>query len=40
MSQKLHFLKFMGWVGIFRKIKMKKAPLPKISLLVEIGEKI
>ena len=30
----------MGLDGIFRKNKTKKAPLPKISLLVQIGGEI
>ena len=30
----------MGLDGIFRKNKMKKPPLPKISLLVQIGGEI
>ena len=30
----------MGLVSIFRKNNMKKAPLPTISLLVQIGEEI
>ena len=30
----------MGFVSILRKNKMKRAPLPKISLLVQIGQEI
>ena len=30
----------MGLVSIFRNSKMDKGPLPKISLLVQIGEEI
>ena len=30
----------MGYVGIVRKNKMKKKPLPKISLLVQIDGEI
>ena len=30
----------IGLVGISKKNKIKKAPLPKISLLVQIGEEI
>ena len=39
-SQESIFLEFMGLVSIFRKNKMKNAPFPKISLLVQIGEEI
>ena len=28
----------MGWATIFRKDKLHKAPLPKLNLLVQIGE--
>ena len=39
-SQHIHICKIMGLISIFRKNKMKKAPLLKISLLVQIGEEI
>ena len=28
----------MGWATIFKKDKVNKAPLPKLSSLVQIGE--
>ena len=34
------YCEIMGLDGIFRKNKMKNAPLPKISLLVQIGGEI
>ena len=39
-SQKFKFCEIMGLVSVFRKDKMKKAPLLDISLLVQIGEEI
>ena len=37
-SQKFKFIKIiMGFISIIRKKKMRKTPLPKISLLVQIG---
>ena len=35
-----NFLEFTGLVSIFRKNKMKNAPFPKTSLLVQIGEEM
>ena len=39
-SQKLKFCEIMGLVSVFRKNKIKKALLLKISLLVQTGEEI
>ena len=39
-SQRNHICKIMGLISMFRKRKMKKAPLLKISLLVQLGEGI
>ena len=39
-SQHNHICKIMGLVSMFRKNKMKKAPLLKSSSLVQIGEEI
>ena len=38
-SQNLKIAKLWDWL-VFRKSKMDKGPLPKISLLVQIGEEI
>ena len=37
---KIQICEVMGLVSIFRKNKMKNAPLPKISLLVQIDGSI
>ena len=37
---KIQICEIMGYVGIVRKNKMKKNPLPKISLLVQIDGEI
>ena len=37
---KIQICEIMGLDGIFRKNKMKKVPLPKISLLVHLGGEI
>ena len=39
-SEKLKFVKIMGYVGIFRKSKMKNVHFLKISQLVQIGGEI
>ena len=39
-SQHNHICNIMGLISIYRKNKMKKAPLLKSSLLVQIGEEI